>query len=148
MKYTTAREAIANGRKFYYPGTRCVHGHVAGRYVLNGNCVQCLRTIHKDRVRARPLTKGKRIENLQKQAERNEKTKRRATKRLAPWTAEDLLVVMQDGPDGGYAYTDIEAAKKLGRTAMGVSNARGRFKAGKYSHLFIEEAVLEEEVYA
>jgi hypothetical protein len=46
-------EARAKGRKRYFTGKACVHGHVAERYASSSGCVECRRV--------RATTKGSRI---------------------------------------------------------------------------------------
>ena len=38
----TREEALAQGRKLYFTGQPCKHGHTAPRYVTTGGCLACL----------------------------------------------------------------------------------------------------------
>lgn len=35
-------DAVRTGRKRFYTGKPCIHGHFAERYATSGNCVECL----------------------------------------------------------------------------------------------------------
>ncbi|HHT0464841.1 TPA: hypothetical protein ACTW6K_004101 [Raoultella planticola] len=41
MIIITRIEAAKAGRKRYYTGKRCKHGHDSERWVYNGHCVEC-----------------------------------------------------------------------------------------------------------
>lgn len=41
MRKSTRGEAIAKRERKYFTGKPCKHGHVAERYTMMGNCVEC-----------------------------------------------------------------------------------------------------------
>jgi hypothetical protein len=41
MDIITRDAALALGRKHFYTGKPCVHGHLLPRYVVSGSCTKC-----------------------------------------------------------------------------------------------------------
>lgn len=50
MKIITRKAAHDSAMVHYFTGVPCIRGHVAPRYVITGNCIECNRT-------ARPMRK-------------------------------------------------------------------------------------------
>ena len=58
MEKITRKEAHDSAMVHYFTGKPCIHGHVAPRLVLSGNCVECNRTMRPMRKSSKPLDGG------------------------------------------------------------------------------------------
>lgn len=56
MRTVTRRQAIERRESKYFTGKPCKHGHIAERYTMMGNCVECARAAQrKDREALRAI---------------------------------------------------------------------------------------------
>lgn len=119
-------QAKSVGATQYYTGKPCKNGHISPRKAASGNCIECLRTVHKKAAAAYARTRCSK-KRAAKAKEENRASIRASRNQGQPWTAADVEKVTARGDGGEYLYTERELSASLGRSMRSISRARHRY---------------------
>lgn len=131
---STRKEALELGLPRYNPQIECVHGHISDRSAKSGNCLECRKTTHKEKIKdlckkyIKGLPDSKRMERVDKHVARakrkNNDLKVRAKNAGLQFSQRELRVIKQKKADGSYTLTAERLAQILGRSLKSIECAR------------------------
>jgi hypothetical protein len=70
MVARTKNEAFANGEMHFFNGKPCKYGHLSARKRASGNCLECLKTVYAEKLKAGKRRHGQRIAKQKRERER------------------------------------------------------------------------------
>jgi len=123
---TSRQEALERGFSKYYTGKPCVHGHLSKRQAVSGNCIECFKTVHKEKIkesnRRHTLENGN--NGYAHRRKVNPAYKKRAKNGSTLWSQADVALLTKRHEDGTYVYTTPYLANSLGRSYTAIERAR------------------------
>ena len=130
LKIISRMDALKKRLPRYYTGKECVFGHISERSALSGNCLECKKSTHKNKIleTRKEWLKEKgyyweRVNPALLKNAKNAKTK---------WESSDIKKILKRSADGSYAHTTLELAKMLKRSYRSVERARNRYSGSSY----------------
>lgn len=109
----------------YFTGLQCVHGHISPRLTVSGNCIECFKTVHKERISK--IRKSQDIKHGFYWQRRNKRLADNSKNSREKWAVEHIKLILCRDDDGEYLHTTNELASMLERSYRAIERARNRY---------------------